>query len=159
VFRNRCAANFYKELHIRPLWLEKCNILSFLREFVTHTHTGSLSIVLFNMCYVLFSYACFLIGQGFICRHIFMAMYSFVHPFREAKFCGVPSCVFDKLGCAAGEKFAEHWCRRYCSFGWLNAKLRMMWETVPQSSAWRDWGKALDILIVCHGVRLCVLRS
>jgi hypothetical protein len=33
-----------------------------------------------------------------------MAMCSFVHPFREAKFCGVPSCVFDKLGCAAGEE-------------------------------------------------------
>jgi hypothetical protein len=33
-----------------------------------------------------------------------MAMYSFVSPFREAKFCGVPSCVVDKLGCAAGEK-------------------------------------------------------
>jgi hypothetical protein len=33
-----------------------------------------------------------------------MAMYRFVHPFREAKLCGVPSCVFDKLGCAAGEK-------------------------------------------------------
>jgi hypothetical protein len=26
-----------------------------------------------------------------------MAMYSFVPPFREAKFCGMPSCVFDKL--------------------------------------------------------------
>jgi hypothetical protein len=33
-----------------------------------------------------------------------MVMYNFVHPFREAKFCGVPSCVFDKLGCAAGDK-------------------------------------------------------
>jgi hypothetical protein len=33
-----------------------------------------------------------------------MAMCSFVPPFREAKFCGVPSCAFDKLGCAAGEK-------------------------------------------------------
>jgi hypothetical protein len=33
-----------------------------------------------------------------------MAMYSFVPPFREAKFCGVPSCVFDKLGCAADEE-------------------------------------------------------
>jgi hypothetical protein len=32
-----------------------------------------------------------------------MAMYSFVPPFREAKFCGVLPCVFDKLGCAAGE--------------------------------------------------------
>jgi hypothetical protein len=33
-----------------------------------------------------------------------MAIYSFVPPFRKVKFCGVPSCVFDKLGCAAGEK-------------------------------------------------------
>jgi hypothetical protein len=33
-----------------------------------------------------------------------MGMYSFVPPFREATFCGVLSCVFDKSGCAAGEK-------------------------------------------------------
>jgi hypothetical protein len=33
-----------------------------------------------------------------------MAMFRFVPPFREAKFCGVPSYVFDKLGCAVGEK-------------------------------------------------------
>jgi hypothetical protein len=33
-----------------------------------------------------------------------MAVYSFVPPFREATVCGVPSCVFDKLGGAAGEK-------------------------------------------------------
>jgi hypothetical protein len=33
-----------------------------------------------------------------------MLMHSFVSPFRKAKFCGVPSRVFDKLGCAAGEK-------------------------------------------------------
>jgi hypothetical protein len=39
-----------------------------------------------------------------MCRYIFMAMYSFVPPFRETKFCGAPSCVFDKLGCAAGGK-------------------------------------------------------
>jgi hypothetical protein len=56
------------------------------------------------MCYVLFSYACILIGQVFVCRYIFIAMYSFVPSFREAKFCGVPSCVFGKLWCAAGEK-------------------------------------------------------
>jgi hypothetical protein len=31
-----------------------------------------------------------------------MVMYSFV-TFREATFCGVPSCVFDKFGCATGE--------------------------------------------------------
>jgi hypothetical protein len=35
---------------------------------------------------------------------IFMAMYSFVPPFREAKFCDVPSCVFGKLGCSADEE-------------------------------------------------------
>jgi hypothetical protein len=28
---------------------------------------------------------------------------SFLPPFHEATFCGVPSCVSDKLGCAAGE--------------------------------------------------------
>jgi hypothetical protein len=33
-----------------------------------------------------------------------MAMYSFIPPFREAKFCGVMSCVSDKLGCAAAVK-------------------------------------------------------
>jgi hypothetical protein len=32
-----------------------------------------------------------------------MAMYSFVPPFCEAKFGGVPACIFDKVGCAAGE--------------------------------------------------------
>jgi hypothetical protein len=31
-------------------------------------------------------------------------MYSLVPSFREAKFCGVPSRIFDKLGCAAGGK-------------------------------------------------------
>jgi hypothetical protein len=56
------------------------------------------------MCDVLFSYACIFIGQGFICIYILAAMYSFVPPFLEANFCGVPSCVFDKLGCAMGEK-------------------------------------------------------
>jgi hypothetical protein len=43
-------------------------------------------------------------GQGFICGYRFTAMYSFAPPFREAKFCGVPSCAFDKLGCASGEE-------------------------------------------------------
>jgi hypothetical protein len=33
-----------------------------------------------------------------------MVIYSFVPPFREATFCGVPSCVCDKLGCAASER-------------------------------------------------------
>jgi hypothetical protein len=29
---------------------------------------------------------------------------TYLWPFGEAKFCGVPSCVSDKLGCAADEK-------------------------------------------------------
>jgi hypothetical protein len=33
-----------------------------------------------------------------------MAVYSFEPLFREAKFCGVPLCVFGKLECAVGEK-------------------------------------------------------
>jgi hypothetical protein len=33
-----------------------------------------------------------------------MTVYSFVSPFREAKFCDVPSRVFDKLECSAGGK-------------------------------------------------------
>jgi hypothetical protein len=37
-----------------------------------------------------------------------MAMYNFLLPFREAKFCGVPSCVFDKLGRAAGEESLQN---------------------------------------------------
>jgi hypothetical protein len=69
-------------------------------------------IVLCRMCNVLFSYACILKGQVFICRYIFMVMYSFVPPFREATFCGVPSCVSDKLGCAAGEKNVAEYCSK-----------------------------------------------
>jgi hypothetical protein len=37
-----------------------------------------------------------------------MAMYSFVAPFRETKFCGVPSYVFDKLVCTAGKKMLRN---------------------------------------------------
>jgi hypothetical protein len=43
-------------------------------------------------------------NPGFLVKDFLVVMYSFVPSFREAKFCGVPSCVFDKLGCAAGEK-------------------------------------------------------
>lgn len=45
-------------------------------------HTGSLLIILFNMYYVLFSRTFIVIGQGFICIYIFMAIYSFVLPFH-----------------------------------------------------------------------------
>jgi hypothetical protein len=36
-----------------------------------------------------------------------MAIYIFVPRFHEAKFCGVPSRVLDKLPCNAGEKVCE----------------------------------------------------
>jgi hypothetical protein len=75
-------------------------------EFVTHTHThtGSSPIVLFNICHILFSYAFHSYGECIYMQiHIYGHM-RFVPPFREAKFCCVPSCVFDKLGCVAGEK-------------------------------------------------------
>jgi hypothetical protein len=34
--------------------------------------------------------------------------HSFVSALREAKFFGVPSCVFDKLECAVGEKMLRN---------------------------------------------------
>jgi hypothetical protein len=46
-----------------------------------------------------------------MCRYIFMAVYSFMPSLREAKFYGVPSCVFEKLWCAAGEeRIVERCC-------------------------------------------------
>jgi hypothetical protein len=42
-----------------------------------------------------------------------MAMYSFVPPFSEATLCGVPSCIFDKSGCAAGEKRLQNTALEY----------------------------------------------
>jgi hypothetical protein len=47
---------------------------------------------------------------------MFMAMYGFIPHFREAKFCGVLSCVLVKVGCAVGEKkVAEHWHKALAS--------------------------------------------
>jgi hypothetical protein len=62
----------------------------------------------------LFSYACILIGQGFIYRYIFMTMYSFIPPLYKAKFYGVLSCVFDNSGSGAGEKVCETLLWRMC---------------------------------------------
>jgi hypothetical protein len=56
------------------------------------------------MCYVLFSYAYIPMRQGLKCKYVFVTIYIFMSPFHDAKFGGVLSCVFDKLGCAAGEK-------------------------------------------------------
>jgi hypothetical protein len=54
-----------------------------------------------------------------------MTMHSFVPPFLEAKFCDVPSCVFDKLGCAAGEK-------RLRNSGLYNDEFEMPKSVVPK---------------------------
>jgi hypothetical protein len=78
------------------------------------------------MCNVLFLYACVLTGQGFICRYIFMAMYSVVPPFHEATFCGVPSCVFDKLGCATGDKRLWNTDLEDQGGGWIILKWNFM---------------------------------
>jgi hypothetical protein len=48
----------------------------------THTHTQWFIIDSFIQ-HVLFFYACTLIGQGFICTYIFMAMYSFLPPYMR----------------------------------------------------------------------------
>jgi hypothetical protein len=55
----------------------------------------------------LFSHACILIWQGLRSRYIFMAVYSFVPYFREAKFCGVPSSVWHIKLSREWKKFAE----------------------------------------------------
>jgi hypothetical protein len=40
-----------------------------------------------------------------------MVVYSFIHSFREGNFYGAPSCVSERLWCAAGEEStAEHRC-------------------------------------------------
>jgi hypothetical protein len=95
----------FLEIYIHMLWLEKGNILAFIIRIgwggqktrthaCAHTYTGSSSTVLSNMCNVLFSYACILIRQGFICDAYLWPL----PPFHEAKFCGVPLCVIDKSG-------------------------------------------------------------
>lgn len=38
-----------------------------------------------------------------MCWYIFMILYSFIAPFRDAKICGMSSCAFHKSECAAGE--------------------------------------------------------
>jgi hypothetical protein len=100
----RCATNFYKKLYIHTLQLEKGNILSFvIRIRNTHTHWFIIdNFIQHTSCFILIRLHSY--GQGFICRYIFMAMYTMVPPFCEAKFCGVLSCVFEKLKCVAGER-------------------------------------------------------
>jgi hypothetical protein len=73
----------------------------YIRAYIyihTYTHTYWFIIEFYSVCFV------------FICRaricmqiHIYGDIL-FVPPFREAKFCGVQSCVFGILWCAAGEE-------------------------------------------------------
>jgi hypothetical protein len=56
------------------------------------------------MCNVLFSCACILLGQVFMCGYIFAVKYSFVRTFHEVTFYNVPLCIFDKSVCTAGEE-------------------------------------------------------
>jgi hypothetical protein len=66
-----------------------------------------------------FQYSCIFMGQVFACRYI-TVLCSFVSLFREAKFCGVPSCVFDKIRVCRGWKrlrntaleLIMHWIHR-----------------------------------------------
>jgi hypothetical protein len=84
-------------------------------------HTDSSSVVLSSVFWVLLSRACSVVGQVFMCRYMFMAMYSFASSFREAKFCGVPSYVFDRSGCTTVKKFSENWYKEYLQivYCWL----------------------------------------
>jgi hypothetical protein len=68
-----------------------------------------------------------------------MAMYSFVPAFREATFCGVPSCVFGELGCVAGEKkVAEHLS---------SAEIKNVWSyTSTPTSAWHSTLQIMKLL-------------
>lgn len=63
-----------------------------------------------------------------------MAMWSFVPPFRDAKFYGVPSGVFDKLESATGEKWckAEHSLIAWSALSWIDySKVgRIQWKCV-----------------------------
>jgi hypothetical protein len=58
---------------------------------------------------------------------MFMIMYSFVSLFCEAIFCGVPLYIFDKLGCATGErKVVEHWSAAQMILGRLNIRVECL---------------------------------
>jgi hypothetical protein len=57
--------------------------------------------------------------HGIVCRHIFMATYSSVSHFRDAKFCCVLPCDSGKCECAAGEK--------------------RLWNTGTGSNRWLLW--------------------
>jgi hypothetical protein len=58
-----------------------------------------------------------------------MTMNNFAPPFREATFRGVPSRVFDKLGCAASEKKdCETLCLISETTEWVSTKAAYTWN-------------------------------
>lgn len=152
------------------VYLGKASISSFAIK-IRVIHKDSSSVVLFNECYILFPHACILIREGFVRRYIFMAMYSFVPPFREATFCGVPSCMclwyirvcrrcksFGNIALEEAEWSASHSapsctgeqrtahrldpvCTR-CSRQKFLAVLRIkFWPSSPQPRHCTDWAK------------------
>jgi hypothetical protein len=70
-----------------------------------------------------------------------MAVCNFYPLFVRRNFVVCLSCVFDKLGCAAGErKFSEHWCRQRTAlleykFGIGIGRVRMRSKITPFSSS------------------------
>lgn len=109
----RCSSEFYKNC-IFALKLKKGNIMSFeilrILRILIGIYIYIPLIFLFGLSYVLFSYTGTLIGQEFISRYKLWIICSILPPFHEAKFCGVPSSIFDKLRCTAGENILRITC-------------------------------------------------
>jgi hypothetical protein len=105
--------NFYSILYLHPFTVTDIHAIRNAIGFHIY-ESFFLFAVLFNICYVLVSFASILVGRRLIYRNIFMATYSFVSPFRKAKFCDLLSCVLEKLRCAGSvKKVVEHWYRRF----------------------------------------------
>jgi hypothetical protein len=74
----------------------------------------------FSLVVLCFAFVCLLIGQGFICSYMFMAVCSVILPFYEVTFCGVLSDIFDKLRCATGEKRLQNTALLHLSESFIN---------------------------------------
>jgi hypothetical protein len=110
VSRRGCAS---AQVCVRTWKLERGNILSFvIRMCNTYAHMHTLLHHRdFRAIYILFWKACTHVGQGFICRCVFVAMYSFLIPFCWLKFCGVPPYAWQIRVRRGWTKFAELWYR------------------------------------------------
>jgi hypothetical protein len=98
---------FCKKLYIRTLLLGKYLIFRdglHIAKQIAHTYTWRFIIDSYSTCVMV----CFHMHAHLQCKDSRVDTYSrpctySYSPFHEAKFCGVPSCVFDKLGSTAGE--------------------------------------------------------